>query len=99
AYIRSIHNSSRHQLELINGILDFSRIEAGKFEMRPEKVDMLSLVDECIESSLPLVRDKRLKIEKDVPLDVPEIADDRTRIKQVLLNLMSNAIKYTATGK
>src|SRR2546421_1087067 len=82
AYIRSVHNSSRHLLELINGILDFSRIEAGKLEMRPERVDMLSLVDECIESSLPLVRDKRLKIEKDVPLDVPEIAADRTRIKQ-----------------
>src|SRR5436309_1941904 len=99
AYIRSVHNSSRHLLELINGILDFSRIEAGKFEMRPEKVDMLSLVDECIESSLSLVRDKRLKIEKDVPLDLPEVLADRTRIKQVLLNLMSNAIKFTAAGK
>jgi signal transduction histidine kinase len=99
AYIRSVHNSSRHLLELINGILDFSRIEAGKLEMRPERVDVLSLVDECIESSLPLVRDKRLKIEKDVPLDLPEVAADRTRVKQVLLNLMSNAIKFTAAGK
>jgi len=99
AYIRSVHNSSRHLLELINGILDFSRIEAGKLEMRSERVDMLSLVDECIESSLPLVRDKRLKIEKDVPLDLPEVAADRTRIKQVMLNLMSNAIKFTAAGK
>jgi signal transduction histidine kinase len=99
AYIRSVHNSSRHLLELINGILDFSRIEAGKFEMRPEKVDVLSLVDECIESSLPLLRDKRLKIEKDVPLDLPEVYADRTRIKQVLLNLLSNAIKFTATGR
>jgi signal transduction histidine kinase len=99
AYIRSVHNSSRHLLELINGILDFSRIEAGKFEMRPEKVDVLSLVDECIESSLPLIRDKRLKLEKDVPLDVPEVSADRTRIKQVLLNLMSNAIKFTAAGR
>ena len=99
AYIRSVHNSSRHLLELINGILDFSRIEAGRLEMRDDRVDMLSLVDECIESSLPLVRDKRLKIEKDVPLDLPEIAGDRTRIKQVLLNLMSNAIKFTAAGK
>jgi signal transduction histidine kinase len=99
AYIRSVHNSSRHLLELINGILDFSRIEAGRLEMRHDRVDVLSLVDECIESSLPLVRDKRLKIEKDVPLDLPEIGADRTRIKQVLLNLMSNAIKFTAAGK
>jgi signal transduction histidine kinase len=99
AYIRSVHNSSRHLLELINGILDFSRIEAGKFEMRPEKVNLHDLVEECIESSLSLVRDKRIKIEKDIPVELPEIQADRTRIKQVLLNLMSNAIKFTSAGR
>ena len=66
AYVRSVHNSSRHLLELITGILDFSRIESGKFEMRQEKVDLLDVVEECIETSLPLVRDKRMKLEKDV---------------------------------
>lgn len=99
AYIRSVHNSSRHLLELINGILDFSRIEAGKFEMRPESVNLHELVDECIESSMPLVRDKRVKLEKDVPVDLPALTIDRTRIKQVLLNLLSNAIKFTASGR
>jgi signal transduction histidine kinase len=62
AYVRSVHNSSRHLLELITGILDFSRIEAGKFEMRQEKVDLLDVVEECIETSLPLVRDTRVKL-------------------------------------
>jgi signal transduction histidine kinase len=99
AYVKSVHNSSRHLLELINGILDFSRIEAGKFEMRPEKVNLHDIVEECIDSSLPLVRDKRVKIEKDVPLDLPEVYADRTRVKQVLLNLLSNAIKFTAAGR
>jgi signal transduction histidine kinase len=99
AYVKSVHNSSRHLLELINGILDFSRIEAGKFEVRPETLNLHELVDECIESSLPLVRDKRLKIEKDVPVDLPTIYADRTRVKQVLLNLLSNAIKFTASGR
>lgn len=99
AYIRSVHNSSRHLLDLINGILDFSRIEAGKFEMRPEKFDLQDLVDECIESSLPLVKDKRIKLEKDVPADLPAIYADRTRIKQVLLNLLSNGIKFTTSGR
>jgi signal transduction histidine kinase len=56
-------------------------------------------VDECVESSLPLVRDKRVKIETDVPVDLPEIHADRTRIRQVVLNLLSNAIKFTATGR
>jgi signal transduction histidine kinase len=99
AYVKSVHNSSRHLLELINGILDFSRIEAGKFEMRPEKLNLYDVVEECIDSSLPLVRDKRVKLEKDVPVDLPEIYADRTRVKQVLLNLVSNAIKFTSAGR
>jgi signal transduction histidine kinase len=99
AYVKSVHNSSRHLLELINGILDFSRIEAGKFEMRPEKMNLHDVVEECIESSLPLVRDKRVKLETDVPVDLPELYADRTRIKQVLLNLVSNAIKFTTAGR
>ena len=99
AYVKSVHNSSRHLLELINGILDFSRIEAGKFEMRPEKLNLYDVVEECIESSLPLVRDKRVKLERDVPVDLPDIYADRTRVKQVLLNLVSNAIKFTSAGR
>jgi signal transduction histidine kinase len=99
AYVRSVHNSSRHLLELINSILDFSRIEAGKFEMRPEKVDIQDVVEECIESSMPLVRDKRVKIEKDIPVELPTVEADRTRVKQVLLNLVSNAIKFTHSGR
>ena len=99
AYVRSVHNSSRHLLELINSILDFSRIEAGRFEMRPEKIHLHDVVDECIESSMSLVRDKRLKLEKDVPVDLPRVDADRTRVKQVLLNLLSNAIKFTHSGR
>ena len=99
AYVRSVHNSSRHLLELINSILDFSRIEAGKFEMRSERLDILDIVEECIETSMPLVRDKRVKLEKDVPVEVAHVQGDRMRIKQVLLNLISNAIKFTHAGR
>ena len=99
AYVRSVHNSSTHLLQLINGILDFSRSEAGKLEMRAEDVDLHELVDECVETSLPLVRDKRLKIERDVALELPPVHADRTKVKQILLNLLSNAIKFTTTGR
>jgi signal transduction histidine kinase len=99
AYIRSVHSSGTHLLRLINGILDFSRIEAGKIDVHPEDLDLQDLVGECIDTSVPLLRGKPLKIEKDIPLDLPKIRADRTKVKQVLLNLLSNAVKFTATGR
>ena len=98
-YIRSVHNSGTHLLQLINGILDFSRIEAGKVEMVSEEVDLHELIDECIESSMPLARGKQLKLEKNVPLELPRLVADRTKVKQILLNLLSNAIKFTTQGR
>jgi signal transduction histidine kinase len=98
-YIRSVHNSGAHLLQLINGILDFSRIEAGKLEMLSEEIDLHELIDECIESSMPLARGKQMKVEKNVPLELPPLSGDRTKIKQILLNLLSNAIKFTGQGR
>src|SRR2546427_996122 len=98
-YIRSVHNSGSHLLQLINGILDFSRIEAGKLEMISEEIDLHELIDECIESSMPLARGKQLKLEKNVPLELPPLSADRTKVKQILLNLLSNAIKFTTQGR
>src|SRR5438094_4919874 len=98
-YIRSVHNSGAHLLQLINGILDFSRIEAGKLEMISEELDLHELIDECIESSMPLARGKQMKVEKNVPLELPPLSGDRTKVKQILLNLLSNAIKFTGQGR
>jgi signal transduction histidine kinase len=67
--------------------------------VHPEDLDLHDLVNECIDSSVPLVRGKPLKIEKDVPLELPRLRADRTKVKQILLNLLSNAIKFTATGR
>jgi signal transduction histidine kinase len=99
AYVRSVHNSSTHLLELINTVLDFSRVEAGRIEMHPEPLDLHELVEECVESSAPLVRDRRLKIETDVALDLPPVHADRTKVRQILLNFLSNAIKFTQAGR
>jgi signal transduction histidine kinase len=98
-YVRSVHNSSTHLLQLITDILDFSRIEAGKIDVRPEAIDVHDLVDECIESSVSLARGKPLKIEKDAPIELPGLHADRTKVKQVLLNLLSNAVKFTPAGR
>ena len=98
-YIRSVHNSGTHLLQLINGILDFSRIEAGKLEMISDELDLHELIDECVESSMSLARGKQLKIEQAIPLELPRLSADRTKVKQILLNLLSNAIKFTSQGR
>ena len=98
-YLRSVHKSGTHLLQLINDILDFSRIEAGRVEVHPEEIDLHELVTECIESSLPLLRGKPLRIDQEVPDALPRLVADRTKVKQILLNLLSNAIKFTAAGR
>jgi signal transduction histidine kinase len=98
-YVKSVYNSSRHLLELINSILDIARIEAGKVDIRWEDVDLGSLIEECVDSSLPLLRAKPVTIERDVPRALPSVVADPTKIKQILLNLLSNAIKATLRGR
>jgi signal transduction histidine kinase len=98
-YIKSVHNSGIHLLRLINGILDFSRAEAGRLDVHPEEFSLRDLVNECIESSLPLARGKALQLGKEVPEDPLFVWADRTKVKQVLLNLLSNAINFTASGR
>jgi signal transduction histidine kinase len=99
AQVQSIHKSGQHLLRLINAVLDISRIEAGKAEVRTEDVDLAALVEESIELSAPLVRDKALAIETEIAPEVPPVAADRTKVRQILLNLLSNAIKFTEAGR
>jgi signal transduction histidine kinase len=99
AYVRSVYNSSRHLLELINDVLDISRIEAGRLELHREDVDFGELVRECVQSASSLIRTDSLRLETDLPPALPRLRVDRTRLRQVLLNLLSNAIKFTAAGR
>jgi signal transduction histidine kinase len=97
-YARDIHASGRHLLELINDILDLSKLEAGKVELHDEEVAVAALVDECV----LLVRDQATRA--GVALSVAGVSAfsvraDRRCLKQVLLNLLSNAIKFTPTGR
>jgi signal transduction histidine kinase len=98
-YLKSVHSSSTHLLQLINEILAFSRIEAGKEEIAPEDVELHGLIDECIDSSVALARGKAVKVEKSAPVDLPRVRADRLKVKQVLLNLLSNAVKFTESGR
>jgi signal transduction histidine kinase len=97
-YLRAVHSSSTHLLELINSVLDISRIEAGKLEVVPQPIDVRLLIEECLDASRSLARGKPLQLLNDVPDDLPALQADRTKVKQILLNLLSNAVKFTPEG-
>ncbi|KKM09605.1 hypothetical protein SY88_18225 [Clostridiales bacterium PH28_bin88] len=97
-YLRDIHESGTHLLQLINGILDFSKVEAGKMEMRWEEFQLLEVVETVSRMVRPIAAKKDLAFEVEVPSNLPAIRGDREKIKQVIGNLLSNAIKFTPPG-
>ena len=93
-----IKNSGRHLLSLINDILDLSRIEAGRVEVTTEPVDIRDLVEDVVASVRPAAESKGLSLELDVPDPAPRLSSDRLKVRQILLNLTDNAIKFTNAG-
>ncbi|MFQ5577007.1 MAG: response regulator, partial [Anaerolineae bacterium] len=97
--LTSIHQSGKHLLDLINNILDLSKIEAGKLELSFEPVNLKTLIGGITSTAIGLVKDKGLEIIELVPDELPLVEMDETRIRQVLLNLISNAAKFTQQGR
>lgn len=93
-FVSHIHKDSLHLLELINDILDLSKIESGRLSLRPEAFDLSAVIHESVASVRPLAEGKKLKIEAAINAPTALMAD-RLRVKQVLVNLLSNAVKFT----
>jgi signal transduction histidine kinase/CheY-like chemotaxis protein len=89
----------KHLSGLINDVLDLTRVEAGRMTLYKEWVDLASIVDEAVTAVFPLVEKKGLALQVFVPDDLPNIYCDRTRIRQVILNLVSNAARFTEEGE
>jgi signal transduction histidine kinase len=87
-----------HLLTLVNDILDLAKIEAGKMPLIREPVAIAEVVTEVSQQIEPLVRKKALAYEIDIAPECPVLETDRTKLKQVLLNLLSNAMKFTNRG-
>ena len=97
-YVRDIRDSGRHLLELINEILDLSKVEAGRMDLEPALLSLPAL----LEQGLALVRERaarqRLTVSLAVAPDVGEVWADEIKLKQVVVNLMTNAVKFTPVG-
>jgi PAS domain S-box-containing protein len=94
-YVGNVLDSGRHLLELVNDILDISKIEAGRMELHREDLDVASILSEVRERMLPLVERKRQHLRLELPHDALMVRADRGRFIQILLNLLSNAVKFT----
>ncbi|AZP23277.1 hybrid sensor histidine kinase/response regulator [Streptomyces aquilus] len=99
-FATTIHRSGSDLLQLINDILDLSKIEAGRMDVRPKKLPLIKLLDYVHATFRPLTLDRGLAFEVSVGEAVPrEMYSDEQRLQQILRNLLSNAIKFTATGR
>ncbi|WVG02306.1 HAMP domain-containing protein [Streptomyces iakyrus] len=99
-FATTIHRSGSDLLQLINDILDLSKIEAGRMDVRPKRLPLIKLLDYVHATFRPLTLDRGLAFEVAVGEDVPrEMYSDEQRLQQILRNLLSNAIKFTASGK
>ncbi len=96
--LNSIHNSGQHLLHLINDILDLAKLDAGKMGLAFEAVDLKELAQSVLTTARGLVRDKPVDLKWDVADPLPIIQGDLVRLRQILLNLLSNAAKFTENG-
>ncbi len=96
--LRIVENSATHLLSLINDLLDLAKIESGKVELKPERVVCQGLIREVVTTLQPLARAKRLLLAARVPDEELIVRTDRRALAQILLNLTSNAIKFTERG-
>lgn len=100
ACARNIHNSAFHLLDLLNNVLDVAKMQSGKMEIRKERFVLSDCIDQVIDLMKPLAQGKKIELMSDLSPRVPlELISDEHRIRQILMNLVNNAIKFTDKGE
>jgi signal transduction histidine kinase len=97
--LRRVHNAGTHLLGLINQVLDLSKIEAGKLELNPATVKLAPLIDEVIGTARQLAEQNKNRLVVEAPDNLGALTVDPMRLRQILLNLLSNACKFTKQGE
>ncbi|MCW7542147.1 ATP-binding protein, partial [Aquabacterium sp. A7-Y] len=96
--LRMVQSAGKHLLSLINDLLDVAKIESGNVEVQPEAVACRALVDEVATTLRPAAEEKGLRIEQRGPEEELVVQTDRRALQQILINLVNNAVKFTAKG-
>ncbi|MDG6026459.1 MAG: hypothetical protein E3K40_07045 [Candidatus Brocadia sp.] len=91
-----IHSSGQHLLSMINNILDFTKIEAGKFELKYEEFSLETVIAEVLHAISEFSDKKGISIHTHIHANIPHIVADKIKFKQIMFNLLSNAVKFTA---
>jgi two-component system cell cycle sensor histidine kinase PleC len=97
-YAQDIHGSGEHLLNIINEILDLSRIEAGRYELHEEAVDLASAADDCRHMLEIRARNKAITLKTVLDTGMPRLWADERAVRQIIINLLANAIKFTPNG-
>ena len=97
-YIDRIWTKGNHQLQLVNDLLDFSKLESGRMAFVMEQVSINAAISDAVEDGMPLLKQKSQEVIIEIADDVTDTHADALRLKQVLLNLISNAVKFTDDG-
>ena len=98
ANLEKILGSANHLLTLINDVLDLSKIESGRMEVYPNLFSLSPLVEGCLKTIEPMMATGRVRAESEIEPDLPPLYTDEDKLRQILLNLLSNAAKFTESG-
>jgi signal transduction histidine kinase len=97
--LRRVHRAGSHLLGLINQVLDLSKIEAGKLELSPDWVNLTLLINEVVDTARPLAEQNNNRLMVKCQENLGSLTVDPMRLRQILLNLLSNACKFTKQGE
>ncbi|WP_152045871.1 sensor histidine kinase [Aureimonas psammosilenae] len=97
-YIKDIHASGQHLLNLINEILDLSRVEAGRYDLNEEAVSLTTIAEDCLSYVRLRCENKDIRLTVQMEQGMPQLWADERAVRQIVLNLLSNAVKFTPPG-
>jgi signal transduction histidine kinase len=98
SYADDIHSSGIHLKDVVNGILDLSKIEVGALELREAPVYIPDITEACMRLVGPLADNGKVRLAAEIAANLPVLSADETRLKQAVLNILSNAVKFTTPG-